>query len=66
MVYILIEIYFARSGSTLFMNRESREVSSVKLPDISEEVPEGILFRINGTKIEQSGTFTSNSPFLTL
>jgi glucosamine 6-phosphate synthetase-like amidotransferase/phosphosugar isomerase protein len=55
-------LYFGRAGSTLFMNRVTREFSSVKLPGIEEEVPEGTLFKVDRTFIEV-GKFKANSPF---
>lgn len=61
-------VHFARSGSTLFMNRDTAEVSSVKLPDITEEVPEGKLFTLSKNQIYETpyGQFKANSPFFIL
>jgi predicted glutamine amidotransferase len=59
-------VYIARAGSTLFMNRKTREFSSIKLPDIEEEVPEGELFEVADKEIIEVGTFKANSPFFVL
>jgi glutamine phosphoribosylpyrophosphate amidotransferase len=59
-------VYIARSGSTLFMNRKTREFSSIKLPDIEEEVPEGKLFEITDKEIVEVGEFKANSPFFVI
>jgi glucosamine 6-phosphate synthetase-like amidotransferase/phosphosugar isomerase protein len=59
-------VYIARAGSTLFMNRKTREFSSIKLPDIEEEVPEGKLFLITHNDIIEVETFKANSPFFVL
>lgn len=60
-------IYIARQGSTLFMNRDTGDFSSAQVDGlgISESVPEGKIFQIDHS-INEVSEFKDKSPFFIL
>ena len=60
-------VYIARVGSTLFMNRDTGDFSSKKHRDL-KTVPEGLIFKLNSDNMcfEIAGQFKYNSPYFIL
>lgn len=60
------QLYIARSGSTLFMNKTSGSFSSVKTEQASTEVLPGHAYCITSEGVADVATFKCHSPFFTL
>lgn len=58
-------LYCARVGSTLFMNKDKTEFSS-KMTKNFRSIPEGILFKYDENVFVRAGVFEYDSPYLIL
>lgn len=58
------ELYIARSGSTLFMSKNTPEFSSVNYNDM-KSLPDNTLYKLNGNKFDQISQLKNRSSFIT-
>jgi glucosamine 6-phosphate synthetase-like amidotransferase/phosphosugar isomerase protein len=56
-------VFFVRSGSTLYMNDIRGEISSVKYTDLEQEMLQGKIYQLTGEGITIVGEFKADSPF---